>query len=114
MPMPMEARSARQQAAPFCVSILRDDSQRCQAVRICRHEEDRRVHLADPCGAGDAGRFGFRVEYASEGGLASADRAAVSRPHGVIAIIRAVGKSKVIIRVVQHVAGVIITRRFAL
>ena len=49
------------------------------AVRICRNEEDRGVHLAVAWGQVDAGRVGFRPEHSPEAGLAGADRAAFGR-----------------------------------
>src|SRR5246127_2262804 len=61
------------------VLILTKDSQNWPAVRICRNEEDRGVHLAVAWGQVDAGRVGFRPEHAPEAGLAGADRAAFGR-----------------------------------
>src|SRR5437660_10012966 len=58
------------------VPILTQDSQRFDSVPIWRNEEDTGMHLAVSGGSSDAGRLGWRAEYAPEVGLAGADRAA--------------------------------------
>src|SRR5207237_7351542 len=77
-----DPRQARQAARAIRMSqntsvpILTQDSQRFDSVPIWRNEEDTGMHLAVSGGSSDAGRLGWRAEYAPEVGLAGADRAA--------------------------------------